>query len=104
MMKTDWVILAEICQEKHVQMEIMIYPDKHKDQLSCGKRAQALKEAYRRGVKVGSLTTLCPLTERRMREIVGNPEPQDQRAVNGLALELPFAATANQRKTSDPLP
>lgn len=69
-MKTDWVIVAEICQEKLVDMDIIVRPEKYRDGASAAKRSCVLREAHKQGVAVGSLQTLCPMTERRIRMCV----------------------------------
>jgi hypothetical protein len=73
-MKTDWVIVAEICQERHVDMDVIVRPEKYRDDISSANRARTLKEAAKRGVTIQGLSSLCPLSERRLRSIVGNGE------------------------------
>jgi hypothetical protein len=71
-MKTDWVILAEVCQEKGVDMKILIYPEKYRDDISAANRARTLREAFKRGITLQGLRTLCPMSERGIRRIVAN--------------------------------
>lgn len=66
--KTDWVILAEICAEKQVDMNLIIRPEKYRDDISAAKRASVLREARAKGISWDSLTTLCPMSERGMRK------------------------------------
>ena len=66
--KTDWIILAEICAEKETDMNLIIRPEKHRDDISAAKRASVLREARIRGITWDSLTTLCPMTERGIRK------------------------------------
>lgn len=71
-MKTDWLIMAEVCQEKGVDMKIIIRPEVWRDDISAAKRARTLREAFKRGVTIQGLRTLCPMSERGIRRIVAN--------------------------------
>jgi hypothetical protein len=68
--KSDWLILAEICQEKGIDMKIMVYPEKYRDDVSCSDRARTLQEAARRGIRIQSMSSLCPMSERSLRRIM----------------------------------
>lgn len=67
---SDWLILAQICKEKGVDMFIIIKPEKYRDDVSAVKRATVLREAHDKGVTLQSLQTLCPMTDRGIRKAV----------------------------------
>lgn len=65
-------------------MKIIIKPEKYKDDVSATKRAGVLREAHSQGIRISSLTSLCPMSEQWIRRVVNNgkyspaaePEPQ----------------------------
>lgn len=54
-----------------MDMSLITWPEKHRDQESVTKRAGVLKAAFRQGVLIPSLTTICPMSERNVRRAIG---------------------------------
>lgn len=100
--------MAEICQEKHIDMDLIVRPEKYRDAVSVTRRLSALREAHRLGVAIGSLQTLCPMSERRIRMVVidTNQKALDlgikeaEREKNGSGTD---SATLTPTKTESPL-
>lgn len=66
----DWTILIEVLREMDMPIEVMTYPERFPDQISCAKRGVAIRKIRKLGVSVGYLTTVTPYSESGIRWIL----------------------------------
>jgi hypothetical protein len=66
---SDYEVLVAVCQEKGVDPKILFYPEKHQDDRSTTKRREVIKDLIERGLRIGSIASLCPMDERSIRRV-----------------------------------
>ena len=62
-----WNRVLSVCDEQRVPFEVIIFPDRHRDDWSVDERANVLCQLRKEGWKVRELMIICPISERSIR-------------------------------------